>query len=196
MADFHGVFPYLVSPLDAGGGIHTDVLGRLCDDLIKFRRSRSDAARLDRRVRLSQPGAARLRGADHGRGRQRPRARGRWRGIDIDRGCDRAGEVISKARRRRNSGDPGSVLSAAGCTGRILFPGDRGCRRYSRRDLHQSEIPAFRSHARSDCEARGPSAHRLHQGRLHQHRAAAVDHRIAAAMPSRYSRRPRIFPRR
>src|SRR6201991_4203273 len=34
-ADFHGVFPYLVSPIDAGGEIRTDVLGRLCDDLIK-----------------------------------------------------------------------------------------------------------------------------------------------------------------
>ena len=35
MADFHGVFPYLVSPIDASGQIRTDVLGRLCDDLIK-----------------------------------------------------------------------------------------------------------------------------------------------------------------
>jgi 4-hydroxy-tetrahydrodipicolinate synthase len=35
MADFHGVFPYLVSPLDPEGRIRTDVLGRLCDDLIK-----------------------------------------------------------------------------------------------------------------------------------------------------------------
>jgi 4-hydroxy-tetrahydrodipicolinate synthase len=35
MADFHGVFPYLVSPVDADGGIRTAVLGRLCDDLIK-----------------------------------------------------------------------------------------------------------------------------------------------------------------
>jgi 4-hydroxy-tetrahydrodipicolinate synthase len=34
MADFHGVFPYLVSPVDASGQIRTDVLGRLCDDLI------------------------------------------------------------------------------------------------------------------------------------------------------------------
>ena len=34
MADFHGVFPYLVSPVDASGHIRTDVLGRLCDDLI------------------------------------------------------------------------------------------------------------------------------------------------------------------
>src|SRR5712672_98507 len=35
MADFHGVFPYLVSPVDADGRIRTGVLGRLCDDLIK-----------------------------------------------------------------------------------------------------------------------------------------------------------------
>src|SRR3977135_4332369 len=35
MADFHGVFPYLVSPVDASQQIRTDVLGRLCDDLIK-----------------------------------------------------------------------------------------------------------------------------------------------------------------
>ena len=34
MADFHGVFPYLVSPLDAAGRIRSEVLGRLCDDLI------------------------------------------------------------------------------------------------------------------------------------------------------------------
>jgi 4-hydroxy-tetrahydrodipicolinate synthase len=35
MADFHGVFPYLVSPIDAQGRIKTDVLGRLSDDLVK-----------------------------------------------------------------------------------------------------------------------------------------------------------------
>jgi 4-hydroxy-tetrahydrodipicolinate synthase len=35
MADFHGVFPYLVSPIDPDGQIRADVLGRLCDDLIK-----------------------------------------------------------------------------------------------------------------------------------------------------------------
>jgi 4-hydroxy-tetrahydrodipicolinate synthase len=35
MPDFQGVFPYLVSPIDADGGIRTAVLGRLCDDLIK-----------------------------------------------------------------------------------------------------------------------------------------------------------------
>src|ERR1700712_813424 len=35
MADFHGVFPYLVSPTYSTGQIRTDVLGCLCDDLIK-----------------------------------------------------------------------------------------------------------------------------------------------------------------
>jgi predicted TIM-barrel fold metal-dependent hydrolase len=35
MVDFHGVFPYLVSPVDADGKVRAGVLGRLCDDLIK-----------------------------------------------------------------------------------------------------------------------------------------------------------------
>jgi 4-hydroxy-tetrahydrodipicolinate synthase len=35
MSDFRGVFPYLVSPIDAAGHIREDVLARLCDDLIK-----------------------------------------------------------------------------------------------------------------------------------------------------------------
>jgi 4-hydroxy-tetrahydrodipicolinate synthase len=35
MPDLHGVFPYLVSPIDAAGRIKTDVLRKLCDDLIE-----------------------------------------------------------------------------------------------------------------------------------------------------------------
>ena len=35
MTDFHGVFPYLVSPIDSSGRIKSDVLGLLADDLIK-----------------------------------------------------------------------------------------------------------------------------------------------------------------
>ncbi|MBR0714511.1 dihydrodipicolinate synthase family protein [Bradyrhizobium liaoningense] len=34
MSEFHGVFPYLVSPVDADGTVRTNVLGQLCDDLI------------------------------------------------------------------------------------------------------------------------------------------------------------------
>jgi 4-hydroxy-tetrahydrodipicolinate synthase len=33
-SDFHGVFPYLVSPVDTDGRVLTNVLARLCDDLI------------------------------------------------------------------------------------------------------------------------------------------------------------------
>ncbi len=32
---FHGVFPYLVSPIDAAGEVKAEVLARLCDDLIQ-----------------------------------------------------------------------------------------------------------------------------------------------------------------
>jgi 4-hydroxy-tetrahydrodipicolinate synthase len=35
MTDFHGVFPYLISPIDRDGRILGDVLGKLCADLIK-----------------------------------------------------------------------------------------------------------------------------------------------------------------
>src|SRR5260221_6699045 len=35
MSEFHGVFPYLVSPMDEHGTILTDVLGKLASDLIK-----------------------------------------------------------------------------------------------------------------------------------------------------------------
>lgn len=33
--NFHGVFPYLVSPIDSSDKVKADVLARLCDDLIK-----------------------------------------------------------------------------------------------------------------------------------------------------------------
>jgi len=35
MAEFRGVFPYLVSPVDGSGRVRANVLGRLADDLIK-----------------------------------------------------------------------------------------------------------------------------------------------------------------
>ena len=34
MSEFHGVFPYLVSPVDDAGAVKADVLARLCNDLI------------------------------------------------------------------------------------------------------------------------------------------------------------------
>jgi 4-hydroxy-tetrahydrodipicolinate synthase len=35
MAQFHGVFPYVVSPVQDSGEVNADVLARLCDDLVK-----------------------------------------------------------------------------------------------------------------------------------------------------------------
>src|SRR5438876_11579444 len=35
MSEFHGVFPYLVSPVDTSGRILSDVLGKLASDLIE-----------------------------------------------------------------------------------------------------------------------------------------------------------------
>ena len=35
VSEFHGVFPYLVSPVDVDGEVKAEVLSRLCDDLIK-----------------------------------------------------------------------------------------------------------------------------------------------------------------
>ena len=34
LKNFHGVFPYLVSPVDGAGRVLTDVLARLVNDLI------------------------------------------------------------------------------------------------------------------------------------------------------------------
>src|SRR5512146_1925149 len=33
-AGFHGVFPYLVSPVESSGEVNAEVLARLCDELI------------------------------------------------------------------------------------------------------------------------------------------------------------------
>jgi 4-hydroxy-tetrahydrodipicolinate synthase len=35
VSEFHGVFPYLVSPIDSSGEVKSEVLARLCDDLIQ-----------------------------------------------------------------------------------------------------------------------------------------------------------------
>ena len=145
MADFHGVFPYLVSPIDASGEIRTEVLGRLCDDLIKAGvhgltplGSTGEFAYLDH-------GAARGRRAGHDRSRKGPRARDRRRRLDLDGGRGGAGKGASKTRRRRHSRDHGGVFPGRRCAGRILLPRHCRCRRHSGRDLHQPAIPALRS---------------------------------------------------
>jgi 4-hydroxy-tetrahydrodipicolinate synthase len=66
MPDFHGLFPYLVSPIDATGDIRESVLGRLCDDLIKS--GVHGLTPLGSTGEFARPRSAPLRGADHDRG--------------------------------------------------------------------------------------------------------------------------------
>ena len=154
MTDFHGVFPYLVSPIDPAGKIRTDVLGRLCDDLIKAGvhgltplGSTGEFAYLDSR-------AAHGGGADHDRSRKGPRAR---RSPASPRPRRR---MRSRRRRRIRSSAPTASsrswkrIFRFAEAGRILFPRHRRRGRYSRRDLHQSAIPALGSDARRDRAAR------------------------------------------
>ena len=170
-----------------------DVLGRLCDDLIKSGvhgltplGSTGEFAYLNHAQRTAVVQTT-IEAAE------RPRAGGRRRRLDLDGGCGGAGEGVSKARRRRHPGDPGSVFPARRCAGRILFPRHCGCGRHSRGDLHQSAIPALGPDARCDRAAREPSAHRLHQGCLDQYRPAAVDHESLRRQHQACSRPRRIF---
>ena len=196
MADFHGVFPYLVSPVDADGNIRTDVLARLCDDLIASGvhgltplGSTGEFAYLDN----AQRAAVVQTTIEAAKGR-----------VPVVAGVasTSTADAVAQAKAYQELGadgilaDPGSVFSAGRRAGRILLP--RHCRRgrHSRRDLHQSEFPALRPDARRHRAARGPSAHRLHQGRFHQYRAAVVDHEPLRRRASRYSRPRRIFRRR
>ena len=177
MPDFHGVFPYLVSPVDANGQIRTEVLGRLCDDLIKSGvhgltplGSTGEFAYLNNEQRIA-------RGAGHHRGRAkgaypwwpaspRPRQRMRWR-------------------RRRPIRRWAPTASWRFCE--AYFPlSDAQVESYFRAIADAVDIPVViytnpqfqrsRSHARCDRAARRASAHPLHQGCLHQYRTAAVDH--------------------
>ena len=69
---FHGVFPYLVSPVGTDGRVKTDVLGRLTDDLIGAGvhgltplGSTGEFAYLDRDQRNAVGEQSRLRRAAH-----------------------------------------------------------------------------------------------------------------------------------
>ncbi len=126
MADFHGVFPYLVSPIDASGQIRTEVLGRLCDDLIKAGvhgltplGSTGEFAYLSQAQRATVVQTT-IEAA------KRPRARDRRRRLDVDSGRGSAGKGASRTWCRRYSCDHGS-----------LFPG----RRRAGRDLISAPLP-------------------------------------------------------
>ena len=176
MTDFHGVFPYLVSPVDADGKIRTDVLGRLCEDLIASGvhgltplGSTGEFAYLDN----AQRAAVVQTTIEAAKGR-----------VPVVAGVasTSTADAVAQAKAYQKLGADGilAILEAyfplEDAQIESYFPRDRGRGRYSRGDLHQSELPALRSDARRHRAARDASAHRLHQGRLHQYRAAVVDH--------------------
>ncbi len=176
MTDFHGVFPYLVSPVDADGQIRTEVLGRLCDDLIKSGvhgltplGSTGEFAYLNNIQRFAVVQTT----IEAAAGR-----------VPVVAGVasTSTADAVAQAKAYQKLGANGilAILEAyfplGDAPGRILFSRHCRCGRYSRGDLHQSAIPALGPDARCHRTARGASAHRLHQGRLDQYRAAAVDH--------------------
>ena len=176
MEDFHGVFPYLVSPIDEAGRIKSGVLGRLVDDLIAAGvhgltplGSTGEFAYLSNAQRVEVVRAT----IEAAAGRVPVIA-----GVAATATADAVAQArrLPKARRRRHSGHPRILFPARGAAGRILFPRHRRRRRRSGRALYQSAIPAHRSLARCHCAAVRTSAHPLHQGRLDQYRPAAVDH--------------------
>ena len=135
MANFHGVFPYLVSPIDASGQIRTEVLGRLCDDLIK--------AGVHGLTPLGSTGEFAYLG-------QAQRAIVVQTTIEAAKGrvpviagvaSTSTTDAVAQAKAHQKLGAAGilAIMEAyfpVGCAGRVLLP--RHCRRgrHSRRDLH------------------------------------------------------------
>ena len=92
--DFHGVFPYLVSPIDASGAVKSDVLARLCDDLINAGVHGLTPLGSTGEFAYLILGAAAAGGRSRHRGGARAGAGGGGGGIDDDRGCDGAGAGV------------------------------------------------------------------------------------------------------
>ena len=176
MTDFHGVFPYLVSPVDADGQIRTEVLGRLCDDLIKSGvhgltplGSTGEFAYLNNVQRIAVVQAT-IEAAQ----RRVPVVAGVVSTSTVD--------AVAQAKAYQKMGADGilAILEA-------YFPlGDAQVESYFRAIADAVDIPVViytnpqfqRSDLTLDVIARlvGASAHPIHQGCLDQYRAAAVDH--------------------
>ncbi len=170
MADFHGVFPYLVSPVDASGRIRTEVLGRLCDDLIKAGvHGLTPLGSTGEFAYLNQRRSAQRSCRPPSKPRERPRAGGRRRRLDHRQ----------RTRWRRQGAIKSSAPTAFSRSWRRTFRlADAQVESYFRAIADAVDIPVViytnpqfqrsRSHARCHRAARDPSAHRLHQGCLHQ----------------------------
>ena len=181
MMNFHGVFPYLVSPIDAQGRILTDVLARLVDDLIKAGvhgltplGSTGEFAYLTREQRAAVVQAT-IEAAD--------------KRVPVIAGVasTSTADAVEQAKHYQSLGADGilAILEA-------YFPlKDAQIESYFRAIADSVDIPVVlytnpqfqRSDLTLDVIARlsATPAHRLHQGRLDQYRAAAVDHESRAA---------------
>jgi 4-hydroxy-tetrahydrodipicolinate synthase len=155
MPPFHGVCPYLVSPIDASGRIKTDVLARLCDDLIKAGvhgltplGSTGEFAYLDREQRTAVVQTT----IEAAAGR-----------VPVIAGVasTATADAVEQARAYQRLGASGilAILEA-------YFPlKDAQVESYFRRGrhpgraLHQPELPAQRPHPRRDRAPRRASAH-------------------------------------
>ena len=174
MTDFHGVFPYLVSPIDASSWILTDVLGKLASDLIKAGvhgltplGSTGEFAYLNRVqreavVKATIEAAARVP-------------------VIAGVASTATADAVEQAKAYQKLGADGilAILEAyfpLKDTQVNPSPRDRRRCRCSSRALHQSTISAQRPFTRRDRAPLGTSAHPLHQGCVHQYRAPAVDH--------------------
>ena len=177
MTDFHGVFPYLVSPIEQRRDrIKTDVLARLCDDLIKAGvhgltplGSTGEFAYLNRAQR-----EAVVQTTIEAAGKRVPVVAGVASTATQD--------AVAQARRYQALGADGilAILEA-------YFPlKDAQVESYFRAIADAVDIPVVlytnphfqRSDLTLDCHraALRASAHRIHQGCLDQYRPAAVDH--------------------
>ena len=166
-----------MSPVDASGRVKTDVLARLCDDLIKAGvhgltplGSTGEFAYLDREQRTAVVQTT----IEAARGRV-PVVAGV--AVDLDRRRGRAGAGTTS----------GSAPTASWPSWKpISRSRTRRSRAYFRAIADAVDIPVVlytnpqfqRSDLSLDVIARlaDASAHPLHQGRLDQHRPAAVDH--------------------
>src|SRR5882724_4938500 len=173
MPDFHGVFPYLVSPVDASGKIRGEVLGRLCDDLITSGvhgltplGSTGEFAYLNNAQRAAVVQAT----IDIAKGRV-PVVAGVASTSTLD--------AVAQARAYQKLGADGilAILEA-------YFPlQDAQVESYFRAIADAVDIPVViytnpqfqRSDLSLDCIAR-LSAHPIYQGCLHQYQAAIIDH--------------------
>ena len=176
MTDFHGVFPYLVSPIDAQGRIKTDVLGKLCTDLIKTGvhgltplGSTGEFAYLSREQRKVVVQAT-IEAAD----KRVP--------VIAGVGSTATADAVEQAKTYQKLGADGilAILEA-------YFPvKDAQVESYFRAIADAVDIPVVMytnpQFQRSDLTLEvigrlsAASAHRLHQGCLDQYRAAALDH--------------------